>query len=258
MSAEARQAQLLDCARDIVAAEGFAALTIDRVARAAEVTRTVVYQNFGDLAGLMSALLERESGIAFAGMRSVVGPLADDPDAVGRGILAYLHAAPTSWRIILSPPAGAPPQLQAHTELGRRYARGIAADRLSGLAGRAVDADGATARLLLSALEELALLHLTDPRAYPDELVLRYLRSLVGWAVRLETTMSSGSAAAPVRRRGPTDLTRTADAGEPNVGWASTGPSRSGASPRGMLPSISRVAGGSTGITRPAAPAVDT
>lgn len=187
MPAAARRTQLLDRARDIVAAEGFAAVTIERVARAAEVTRTVVYQNFGDLAGLMSALLDRESGIAFAGIQSVDGPLADDPDALGRGILAYLHAAPTSWRIILSPPAGAPPQLQSRTELGRRYARSIAAGRLSRLAGRPVDADGATARLLLSALEELALLHLTDPRAHPDELVLHYLRSLVGWAVRLET-----------------------------------------------------------------------
>jgi AcrR family transcriptional regulator len=187
MPAAARRTQLLDRARDIVAAEGFAAVTIERVARAAEVTRTVVYQNFGDLTGLMSALLDRESEIAFAGIQSVDGPLADDPDALGRGILAYLHAAPTSWRIILSPPAGAPPQLQSRTELGRRYARSIAAGRLSRLAGRPVDADGPTARLLLSALEELALLHLTDPRAHPDEQVLRYLRSLVGWAVRLET-----------------------------------------------------------------------
>lgn len=187
MPAAARRTQLLDCARDIVAAEGFAAVTIERVARAGQVTRTVVYQNFGDLAGLMSALLDRESEIAFAGMQSVQGPLADDPDALGRGILAYLHAAPTSWRIILSPPAGAPAQLRARTELGRRYARGIAAGRLSALTGRPIDADGVTTRLLLAALEELALLHLQDPRAHPDELVLRYLRSLVGWAVRLET-----------------------------------------------------------------------
>jgi hypothetical protein len=120
-------------------------------------------------------------------MRSVDGPVGDDPDALGRGILAYLHAAPTSWRIILSPPAGAPPQLAARTEAGRRYARTIAARRLSRLAGHPIDADGVTMRLLLSALEELALLHLTDPHVHPDELVLRYLRSLVGWAVRLET-----------------------------------------------------------------------
>ncbi|MGV0748635.1 TetR/AcrR family transcriptional regulator [Mycolicibacter minnesotensis] len=186
MSAHVRRMQLLDHARDIVAAEGYAAVTIDRVARAAQVTRTVVYQNFGDLGGLMTALLDRESAIAFAGMRSVAGPLDDDPDALGRGVLAYLHAAPTSWRIILSPPAGAPPQLGVRAEAGRRYARTIAAGRLSRLAGHSVDPDGVTTRLLLSALEELALLHLTDPRAHPDELVLSYLRSLVGWAVRVE------------------------------------------------------------------------
>ncbi|WP_125079349.1 TetR/AcrR family transcriptional regulator [Mycobacterium sp. P7213] len=186
MSAQARRTQLLDHARDIVAAEGYAAVTIERVARAAQVTRTVLYQNFGDLAGLMTALLDRESAIAFAGMRSVDGPPDEDPDALGRGILAYLHAAPTSWRIILSSPAGAPPQVGARTEAGRRYARTIAAGRLSRIVGHPVDADGVTTRLLLSALEELALLHLTDPRTHPDELVLSYLRSLVAWAVRVE------------------------------------------------------------------------
>lgn len=189
MSAQARRMQLLDYARDIVAVDGFAAVTIERVARSAQVTRTVVYQNFGDMAGLMTALLDREAAIAFAGMRSVDAPVGDDPDALGRGILAYLHAAPTSWRIILSPPAGAPPQLAARTEAGRRYARTVAARRLSRLVGHPIDADGVTMRLLLSALEELALLHLTDPHAHPDELVLTYLRSLVGWAVRVETAM---------------------------------------------------------------------
>ncbi|BBY31943.1 helix-turn-helix domain-containing protein [Mycolicibacter minnesotensis] len=186
MSSQERREQLLDHARDIVAAEGFAAVTIDRVARAAQVTRTVVYQNFGDLAGLMSALLDRESGIAFAGMRSVEGPPADDPDALGghSGLLARGahqladHLEPASRSSIATPdPHGTGPSLCTD-----HHAR-----RLSRLAARPIDADGVTMRLLLSAVEELALLHLTDPRAHPDELVLSYLRSLVGWALRVET-----------------------------------------------------------------------
>lgn len=187
MSAAARRAQLLDVARDIVAADGFGAVSIDRVARAGEVARALVYQQFTDLSGLMTALVDRESAIALAGIGSLDSAgTHDDADQLGRGVLAYLHAAPTSWRIILSPPDGGPPDLRDRLELGRTYARAIGARQLSRYAGVTVDPDGATERIMLAALEELARLHLADPQQYPDELVLRYIRSLVAWAAHIE------------------------------------------------------------------------
>ncbi|WP_330257634.1 TetR family transcriptional regulator [Nocardia sp. NBC_00565] len=188
MSSSDRRAQLLDVARDIVAADGFGAVSIDRVAREAQVARALVYQQFSDLSGLTTALLDRESAIALAGIGSVDwAGTADDVDEVGRGILAYLHAAPTSWRIILSPPDGGPPDLRDRLELGRAYARRIGARHLSRYAGATVDPDGATQRILLAALEELTRLHLADSQQYPDELVLRYIRSLVAWATHVES-----------------------------------------------------------------------
>ncbi|WP_433685888.1 TetR/AcrR family transcriptional regulator [Nocardia sp. CA-119907] len=187
MSAADRRAQLLDVARDIVAADGFGAVSIERVAREAQVARALVYQQFTDLSGLMTALVDRESAIALAGIGTVDwAGTADDVDELGRGILAYLHTAPTSWRIILSPPDGGPPDLRDRLELGRAYARAIGARHLSRYAGVTVDPNGATERILLAALEELARLHLVDPQQYPDELVLSYIRSLVSWAVRVE------------------------------------------------------------------------
>ncbi|WP_405167921.1 TetR family transcriptional regulator [Nocardia sp. NBC_01499] len=186
MSAADRRAQLLDVARDIVAADGFGAVSIDRVARESQVARALVYQQFTDLSGLMTALLDRESAIALAGVSSVDWSDTVEVDQVGRGILAYLHAAPTSWRIILSPPDGGPPDLRDRLDMGRAYARAIGARHLSRYAGVTVDPNGPTERILLAAMEELARLHLTDPERYPDEMVLRYLRSLVGWAIRLE------------------------------------------------------------------------
>lgn len=174
LSGTDRRAQLLDVARDIVAAGGYPALTMDRVAVESRVTRPVVYQQFTDLSGLVTALLDRESAIAFAGIGSVAG--AHSIDELGRGILAYLHAAPTSWRIILRPPDGAPPEVRVRIELGRAYARSLAARHLR------IDADSAAARILLAAIEELARLHLDDPAAHPDEEMLTYLRSLVAWA----------------------------------------------------------------------------
>jgi AcrR family transcriptional regulator len=185
MSAEARREQLLDVARDIAVTDGFGAVTIDRVARVAGITRTVVYHQFGDLSGLITALIDRESAIAVAGMRTVDWPVSgkrNQADRVSRGILAYLHAAPTSWRLMLSPPVDGPPELRDRIERGRSYARQIAARHISRLAGRRVDPDGLTMRLLLAATEEAARLHLTDADRYDDELVLRNLRSLLAWA----------------------------------------------------------------------------
>ena len=182
LSGAERRVQLLDVARDLVAEGGYPALTIEQVAGRSGVTRTVVYQQFTDLEGLTTALLDRESAIAFAGISTVDRPDLD-PEQLGKGILAYLHAAPTSWRIILRPPDGAPPQVRERIELGRRYARKVAARPLSVAAGVDIDPDGATVRILLSAVEELARLHLEDPREHPDEEVLTHLRSLVGWAV---------------------------------------------------------------------------
>jgi AcrR family transcriptional regulator len=184
MSAEARREQLLDIARDIAVTNGFAAVTIDRVARVAGITRTVVYHQFGDLPGLVTALIDRESAVAVTGMTTVDWPLSgqrNQPD-LASGILSYLHAAPTSWRLMLSPPADGPPELRDRIERGRGYARQIAARQISRLAGRRVDPDGLTMRLLLAATEETARLHLTDADRYDDEVVLRNLRSLLTWA----------------------------------------------------------------------------
>jgi AcrR family transcriptional regulator len=187
MSAADRRTQLLDVARDIVAAEGFSAVSIDRVARVAQVARALVYQQFTDLSGLMTALLERETAIALAGVSSVEWSGTDyDVEQVGRGVLDYLHAAPISWQIILSPPEGGPADLRERLELGRAYARSIGARHLSRFAGVTVDPDGATERIMLAALEELARLHLADRDRYPDTMVLRYLRSLVSWALAVE------------------------------------------------------------------------
>lgn len=186
LSAAQRRDHLLDAARDIVAADGFAAVTIERVARAGAVARGLVYQQFGDLAGLTTALLDRESAIALAGIGTVAELDPEATDDIGRGILAYLHAAPVSWRIILSPPEGGPPDLRERLAMGRAYARRIAARHLTRHASDPIDPDGTTVRVLLTAVEELARLHLADPDRHPDDQVLRYLRGLVDWAVATE------------------------------------------------------------------------
>ena len=60
MTVEKRREQIMDAARDIANAEGFHAVTLDRVAEACGITRTLIYQQFGNLSGLLVAMVDRE------------------------------------------------------------------------------------------------------------------------------------------------------------------------------------------------------
>src|SRR5262249_3534261 len=82
MPASARREQLLDVALDVAIAEGFCAASIDRVAREAGVTRTLIYNQFGDLGGMVSALVDRETGLAMEGLADAMAPMPDELDFV--------------------------------------------------------------------------------------------------------------------------------------------------------------------------------
>ena len=60
LAPEARQSSILDFAAEIVAAEGVAAVTMDRVAKAAGVSKSLVYVYFQSTTEMLQKLLERE------------------------------------------------------------------------------------------------------------------------------------------------------------------------------------------------------
>jgi AcrR family transcriptional regulator len=61
MTADERREQILDVTKAVVGTDGFHAVTMERVAREAGITRPIVYGHFTDLPGLLNALVERES-----------------------------------------------------------------------------------------------------------------------------------------------------------------------------------------------------
>src|ERR1700761_3235285 len=75
MPAEERREQLLDAALRTAVDQGFAAVTMDRIARAAGVTRPVVYGLFPDRGALLAALLERETKRARAALAPALPPV---------------------------------------------------------------------------------------------------------------------------------------------------------------------------------------
>ena len=177
MSAEERRRQLLDVTRSIVARDGFHAVSIEAVARAAGITRPVVYGHFTDLSGLLEALVDRESDRALGQLATVLpADLGGDPQAqllaALRGYLEAVQAEPVTWRLVLMPPEGAPHVLRD------RIARGRAAvvEQLAAAIGpgrRSPDPE-LTARTLSALADETARLLLTDPAEYPPERLLAH------------------------------------------------------------------------------------
>jgi AcrR family transcriptional regulator len=184
MSAEQRRHMLLDLARDVVVAEGFHAATIERVARGAGVTRTLIYAQFGDLAGLVSALIDRETTQAMLGLVEALAPTPADLDfvEVSEALLhAMLHAvslAPDSWRILLNPPEGGPPELHERIAAGRALARAHVQHLLTSRLPDGVLDPELAAHLHQLAGEEMVRLHMRDPQTYPVARLVRQIREI--------------------------------------------------------------------------------
>lgn len=117
LSKAERRAQLLSVAREMIRAEGADALTLGALADRAGVTKPVVYEHFGDRAGLFAALYRQfderqdaslETALASArpDVEGVVDVIATSYVACARaegvemaGVVAALHGTPVLARI---------------------------------------------------------------------------------------------------------------------------------------------------------------
>lgn len=184
MRAPERREQILDVTTTLVAKDGFRAVTLDAVAREAGITRTVIYRHFADLLALLDAVAEREMARALAQVsETALTDLTDGPPAelMIESLRAYLQAVqthPSTWRLVLMPPEGAP------EILGRRIADGRAAvlAQLTGAVAPALaGAEGTpdpelTARLLSAISDHYARLLLDEPTRFSPERLLAHAR----------------------------------------------------------------------------------
>ena len=187
LPADERRAQLLDVTREIAASDGFHAISIERVAREAGVSRPIVYGHFRDLPGLLEALVEREHRRAVGQLAAVIptelaGDPADQLLATFRGYLEAVRAEPATWRLTLMPPEGAPKVL--HEAIAR--GRAAVVEQLAFALGPASPAaeeppdPELTARMLSALADEAARLLLTEPESFPLERILAQARWFLG------------------------------------------------------------------------------
>jgi AcrR family transcriptional regulator len=187
LTAEERREQVLDATKAIVAERDFHAVSIEAVARAAGITRPIVYAHFQDLRGLLEALVERESQRSLAQLAAVLPTDLGEGDARDalltalRGYLEVVASDPDTWRLMLMPAEGAPAILRERIEGGRaavlaQLARAVQAGLGPGT--RSPDPE-LTAHMLSATADEDARLLLSDPDRYPPERLLAHTRWLL-------------------------------------------------------------------------------
>jgi len=185
LTAAERREQLLDATRELAAAEGgFHAVSIEAVARRAGISRPVVYEHFGDLDGLLEALVDRESARALRELAEILpSDLArgDPRETLAAGLRGYLEAVrgnPLTWRLVLMPAEGAPQVLRERIAEGRAAVIGVLAAAIGAGegGGRESPDPELTARMLSAVADEAARLVLLDPESYPVGRVLAHAR----------------------------------------------------------------------------------
>jgi AcrR family transcriptional regulator len=186
MTAGERREQLLDVAKAIVTEDGFHAVSIERLAREAGISRPIVYGHFRDLPGVLEALIQREGARALRQLAGVLPGALAEPDPVERlaralgGYLEAVRADPDTWRLVLMPQEGAPPVM--HEQISR--GRGAVVEQLAGALEPGASPDPELAARLMSAVaDEAARLMLADPGAYPPERTLALARWFLRGAV---------------------------------------------------------------------------
>ena len=188
MSTEARREQLLDAALRVLARDGYAKVSIEAIAREADVTRPVVYSAFDGLGPLLSALLDRtqERGVQRAlGILITAGAPTDADQWVIRATEALfdeVRAEPDIWRPILGLIRGAPAVVSERIAESREVVRQqLAAGLAAGLklrGGPDLDSE-VISHLVLATAEEFGRLILEEPPRYDKQRILDTLRSLL-------------------------------------------------------------------------------
>lgn len=178
MTAEQRREQLLDTTLELISREGFTGVSIDAIAKAAGISRPIVYGHFHDLPGLLNALLDREHARALEQLAAVLPKASDERpllEVIADGLRGYLEAvasAPLTWRLTLVPVEGAPGSLHERLARDRADVRAqLAAALTAGLRREGVDPELVDIDLVVHVAqgvsEHAARLVLTDPDDYP-------------------------------------------------------------------------------------------
>jgi len=169
--------------------EGYGNVTIEAIAREADVTRPVVYSAFDGLEPLLHALLDRTEKRGLDRSLAIIAA-AGDPSDVDQWILRAadalideVRAEPDIWRPILGLVQGAPVIVSQRIADTREVIRNYLAAALDtgiGLRGRPdLDAE-VLSHVVVAIAEEFGRLALEDPPRFEKKRLLATIKQLIG------------------------------------------------------------------------------
>lgn len=186
MAPAQRREHLLDAASRVLVRDGYSGLTIEAIAREADVTRPVVYGAYDGLEPLLHALLDRSQRRALAAIVRLMPEQDADVDAwlldaAGR-LVDVVRDEPEVWRPVLGLTREAPAVVRDRIEGTKQLVHGYVSDALqAGLERRGgpdLDVD-VLAHVVMATGEEFARLVLDRPAEYDRERLVAALQMLL-------------------------------------------------------------------------------
>jgi AcrR family transcriptional regulator len=150
---EERRALIARAATQVFAERGYHAASIDEIARAAGISKPVVYDHFASKADLHLRLLEDERDRLLA-----VTTAARTPEDAIAAFFAYVEEHPFAWRMLFRETTGDPAVARAHRRILAGARAGIARQIAAG-AGLAHREPGAERRLEMLAEGAMGVTH---------------------------------------------------------------------------------------------------
>jgi len=184
-----RRRQLLDAALRIIIRDGYAAVSIETIAREADVSRPVIYGVFDGLGELLGALLDRQERRALKQLaRALPGAPGDqDPGefvvALVRSMVDVVGGDPDTWHPILLPPDGTPRVVRERIDRDREEVRRQLAALVAWALARRGGPGGVDLELashsLIVVVEQWGRLILRDPEQFSADRIAGFVERLV-------------------------------------------------------------------------------
>jgi AcrR family transcriptional regulator len=178
------RAALIASGRRLFGERGFAATSVEEIARDARVTTGALYHHFPNKTALFEAVFEVVHAELMAASARAAEGVTDEVEILGRGFEAFLDAVlePDVQQILITD-APAVLGLARFTELDERYAFTAIAGALRAAGKVSVEDPETVTRLLLGALVRGGMLIASSPRpAETRDAVARSIRAMLAGA----------------------------------------------------------------------------
>lgn len=190
MPLDVRREQVLDAALRLIMRQGYAAATMEAVAREAQLAKPRVYSAYPGRGPLLLALLEREQQRVIAALAEAMPAFTEDAGfdttlvAAMTNLLTTVTVNPDAWRLLMLATDDTPAEVRGYIAAGREFAlerlRALldwGRDRRSGLAELDLEI---AAQSLLAVGEQAVRLVLTEPEEFTPQRYAGFARSLLG------------------------------------------------------------------------------